>query len=32
LDKSEVPSPKTFLDLRENLGNALLEGKYYHEV
>ena len=32
LDKSKVPSPKTFLDLRENLGDALFEGKYYHEV
>ena len=32
LDKSTVPSPRTFLDLREKLGKALHEGKYYHEV
>jgi [protein-PII] uridylyltransferase len=32
LDKSSVPSPKTFLELREKLGHALHEGKYYHEV
>lgn len=32
LDKAIVPSPSTFLDLREKLGKALLEGKYYHEV
>ena len=32
LDKGTVPSPRTFLDLREKLGKALHEGKYYHEV
>ena len=32
LDKSSVPSPRTFLDLREKLAKALHEGKYYHEV
>jgi [protein-PII] uridylyltransferase len=32
LDKTIFPSPSTFLDLREKLGKALLEGKYYHEV
>lgn len=32
LDKTMVPSPSTFLDLREKLGKALHEGKYYHEV
>ncbi len=32
LDKDTVPSPSTFLDLREKLGKALHEGKYYHEV
>jgi [protein-PII] uridylyltransferase len=32
LDKSFVPSPRTFLDLRDKLGSALHEGKYYHEV
>jgi [protein-PII] uridylyltransferase len=32
LDKGSMPSPATFLDLRESLGKALHEGKYYHEV
>jgi [protein-PII] uridylyltransferase len=32
LDKSSVPAPRAFLDLREKLGEALHEGKYYHEV
>ena len=32
LEKGVVPSPRTFLDLRESLGKALHEGKYYHEV
>ena len=32
IEKGTVPSPSAFLDLRENLGQALHEGKYYHEV
>ncbi len=32
IDKDHLPAPREFLDLRENLGNALLQGKYYHEV
>ncbi|NDH17496.1 MAG: hypothetical protein EBY48_10565 [Opitutae bacterium] len=32
LEKGTIPSPRTFLDLRESLGQALHEGKYYHEV
>lgn len=32
VEKGVVPSPRTFLDLRERLGKALHEGKYYHEV
>jgi len=32
LDKGSVPAPRAFLDLREKLGEALHEGKYYHEV
>ena len=32
IEKGLIPSPRTFLDLREKLGKALHEGKYYHEV
>ena len=32
LDKGSVPAPRAFFDLREKLGEALHEGKYYHEV
>ena len=32
LEKGSVASSRTFLDLREKLGKALYEGKYYHEV
>ena len=32
LEKGTIPPPRTFLDLRESLGQALHEGKYYHEV
>ena len=32
VDKAMIPSPSTFLDLREKLGKALHEGQYYHEV
>ncbi len=32
LEKGSVPSSRTFLDLREKIGKALYEGKYYHEV
>lgn len=32
LDRRSVPEPRAFLDLREKLGEALHEGKYYHEV
>ena len=31
-EKGITTSPRTFLDLRESLGQALHEGKYYHEV
>ena len=32
LEKGTIPAPRTYLDLRESLGQALHEGKYYHEV
>lgn len=32
LNKEHHPSPREFLNLREKLGQALHEGKYYHEV